>query len=302
MRQRKIDGLSVVVFILALIVIGSSTATVLLCIHRFVGITEKVFLWYLVGITGPVSFIVTVYVTVCIHKQKNSKLLFWLDKNSPKLTIVWVMMIYTTVSLENTVSWTVEQVYNALSLQWTIFGLSMAIFLVWDGIVGDFLKSKQPRKPDQDDKMEKYKFLLKKQSFSEDVETTFSNIILLTVNLFLLLFSTSLVYIQNIPGKVYVQNIVLCSFNFSTGTIAMLFLEVLRPIKENRNKLLRENSVTKEEIDRAKGEAIIQTLIKEEVRIIMDSDKYTKEEKEEQIAIFLEALKEAARKKDDSKK
>ena len=82
----------------------------------------------------------------------------------------------------------------------------------------------------------------------------------------------------------------------------MLFLEVLRPIKENRNKLLRENSVTKEEIDRAKGEAIIQTLIKEEVRIIMDSNKYTKEEKEEQIAIFLEALKEAARKKDDSKK
>lgn len=82
----------------------------------------------------------------------------------------------------------------------------------------------------------------------------------------------------------------------------MLFLEVLRPIKENRNKLLRENSVTKEEIDRAKGEAIIQNLIKEEVRIIMDSDKYTKEEKEEQIAIFLEALKEAARKKDDSKK
>ena len=34
----------------------------------------------------------------------------------------------------------------------------------------------------------------------------------------------------------------------------------------------------------------------------MDSNKYTKEEKEEQIAIFLEALKEAARKKDDSKK
>ena len=65
---------------------------------------------------------------------------------------------------------------------------------------------------------------------------------------------------------------------------------------------MRENSVTKEEIDRAKGEAIIQNLIKEEVRIIMDSDKYTKEEKEEQIAIFLEALKEAARKKDESKK
>lgn len=129
MRQRKIDGLSVVVFILALLVIGSSTATVLLCIHRFVGITEKVFLWYLVGITGPASVIVTAYVTVCIHKQKNSKLLFWLGKNYPKLTIVWVMMIYTTVSLENTVSWTVEQVYNALSLQWTIFGLSMAIFL-----------------------------------------------------------------------------------------------------------------------------------------------------------------------------
>ena len=98
------------------------------------------------------------------------------------------------------------------------------------------------------------------------------------------------------------QNIVLCSFNFSIGTIAMLFLEVLRPIKENRNKLLRENTVTKKEIDRAKGEAIIQTFIKETVRIIMDSDKYTKEEKEEQIAIFLEALKEAARKKDDSKK
>ena len=196
MRQRKIDGLSVVVFILALLVIGSSTATVLLCIHRFVGITEKVFLWYLVGITGPGSVIVTAYVTVCIHKQKNSKLLFWLGKNYPKLTIVWVMMIYTADSLKNTVSWTVEQVYNALSLQWTIFGLSMAIFLVWDGIVGDFLKSKQPRKPDQDDKMEKYKFLLKKQSFSEDVETTFSNIILLTVNLFLLFFSTGSVFLR----------------------------------------------------------------------------------------------------------
>ena len=65
---------------------------------------------------------------------------------------------------------------------------------------------------------------------------------------------------------------------------------------------MRENTVTKKEIDRAKGEAIIQTFIKETVRIIMDSDKYTKEEKEEQIAIFLEALKEAARKKDDSKK
>lgn len=181
--------------------------------------------------------------------------------------------------------------YSVLTLQWTIFGLSVTIFLVWEALIGKFLKDNQPNITGEDDGLQEYRLLLKKQAFTEEVETTFSSVTLLTINLFSLLFATSLVYVQNHPEMIFAQNMVLFSFNISLGTIAILFIDILKPLKRDKAALLKENIVTKEDIDHALTYGILRAVVDGTIEAIIGSNEYSEDEKRRKVEACMEALK-----------
>ena len=132
---------------------------------------------------------------------------------------------------------------------------------------------------------------MEKHDFSQEVEVTYSAIILLTINLLLLLISTSLIYISAKPNSILTQNILRCSFFLTTNSIVGLFLDILKPLKKEKTEMLKNNTVTKSEINTAQVALLAQNAWeKMEEKLGLDTETYTLEEKEILFNKFLEIL------------
>ena len=88
--------------------------------------------------------------------------------------------------------------------------------------------------------------------------------------------------------------IVMCTFYFSANTLTMLFFDILKPLRMDKETLLRENQVTDREIEIAEGKAIIHRIMEIDVQRIKDSKELSEEEKKEQIGECFRKWKEIA--------
>ena len=299
MKKLKSFRTYIIVFLFVFSLTYLLLYTGLECISRFITIPQT----YIVCCASVFSVLASIVVLICLnktaHKVKSSKLSFWLDMNYPKLLTVYIFLVIIFTSIRNVPIWTKEEIENILSIQWTIFGLSLTIFLVWNVIIVEFLRKTQPKDYNASDSIQQYQYLQQRILFSQNIEVTFSSVILLVANLFLLILSTVLVYITCVPTHIETQNMVICSFYFTTNSIVALFIDILRPLNKDKKDLLNENVVTKEELDQAETAIIFQTFIDGIKNDIMNSDKYTDEEKKELYVSFLNALRDGFSKKDE---
>lgn len=292
MKKAKIVGSFVLFFFTFFIFAFLFLGAILICINNFVELTDRIWLRRAAEVSAAVALIGTV-LTIVHSKTRigETSFSFWFHKNTAKIIIGYILFLIALISIRNESAWTTEAVYDILSLQWMIFGLSLTIFLVWNVIIVEFLKRKQPKKSDSDDLLQKYKIVLEKHDFSQEVEVTYSAIILLTINLLLLLISTSLIYISAKPNSILTQNILRCSFFLTTNSIVGLFLDILKPLKKEKTEMLKNNTVTKSEINTAQVALLAQNAWeKMEEKLGLDTETYTLEEKEILFNKFLEIL------------
>ncbi len=295
MKKAKIVGSFVLFFFTFFIFAFLFLGAILICINNFVELTDRIWLRRAAEVSAAVALIGTV-LTIVHSKTRigETSFSFWFHKNTAKIIIGYILFLIALTSIRNESIWTTEEVYDILSLQWMIFGLSLTIFLVWNVIIVEFLKGRQPKEHDSDDLLKKYKTVLQKLDFSQEVEITYLTIILLTINLLLLLLSTSLIYIVAKPNSVLTQNILRCSFFLTTNSIIGLFLDIWKPLKKEKTEMLKNNNVTKSEINNALIDLLFQDVMermKEEFGL--DIEKYTQEEKEELYSRFLKVLQSA---------
>ena len=288
MKKHKSIGLYFAVFAVSFLLAFLFAGSCLICINKFFKVKMILFL---LGSTG-FGLLCAAIGIICLAKSlrdlKNSKLSIWFGNNYPKLLLGYFILIFTMVSINNVAIWTKDEISDVISIQWTIFGLSLTIFLVWNVIIVEFLGKLQPKseRDDDSDYIQQYHLLIQKRSFSQDVETMFLSIILLTINLFLLLSCTGLIYISAKPESVFTQNATMCSFYFTTNTIATLFIDILKPLKKDKADLLKDNKVTKEDLDGAKAGVIAQAIVDGITRAVMNSEKYTTEEEKKESTFF----------------
>lgn len=302
MKRGKTFGLFVsafsVIFFFVVVFVGS----VLICINKFIDLPGVVWLWRGLIISGIVAFIGAVLIVRSTKRFKETKLSFWLGKNYPKLLLGYILAVLMISSINNQPIWTADMVYEVLSLQWTIFGLSLTIFLVWNVIMVEFLKAKRPNVSDSSSLFQKYTLALEKKTYTQEIDTTFNSVVLLTINLFLLLLSSTMIYLSMKPESIITQNILLCSFFFTTNSIICLFIDILSPLKKDKEEMLKNNSVTKSDIDKAYAAHFTQAIIDGITQGVMalDSDKYTEEDKKKLIVEYLTAFKDFAKNRENS--
>ena len=169
-------------------------------------------------------------------------------------------------------------------------------------VVIEYLKRKQPIATNILDSLHQYEFLMRKESFLQEIEETFSPIILLSINLIMLVLSTTLTYILKIPDEVFVQNIVLCSFYFTINTIFSLFFGMLKLLKDEKRNLLDENTVTKEDLDYARAKVFVDAFIEQAKKTIEENipEDCSEEEKNKLVMARFKAFIEDTNKKDNS--
>jgi len=292
MKKNKERGLFISTFAISFGIVFVFLGASLICIKNYVKIDVVGWFWGCVGISLAISAAVPALTLRSAKQIGETRFSFWLGKNYPKLLMGYFLLVFALASTKKEPIWTTEMVYDILSLQWTIFGLSLTIFLVWDVIIIDFLKKRQPQESDSTDLLQKYKSIMDRMSFSQEIETTFLTVILLTVNLFLLILSSSQIYIIGEPNTIYTQNILHFSFFCTTNSIVILFFDILKPLKEEKGKMLNNNNVTKEDIDNARASVLAQAIIDGITEAVMnlDSSIYTEEEKKKILVGYMEAI------------
>lgn len=303
MKKPKTFGLFVIaffVFFFFVVILGGS---ILVCINNFIDLPGMLWFCWVLIISIVISIVGAALIVHGTKRIRETKFSFWLGKNYPKLLIGYIFVVLTLASIKSQPIWTADMVSEVLSLQWTIFGLSLTIFLVWNVIMVEFLKNKQPKQSDSSSLLKKYTLALEKKAYSQEIETTFTTAILLTINLFLLLLSTSVIYINMKPESIITQNILLCSFFLTTNSIICLFMDILTPLKKDKAEMLKDNNVTKEDIDKAQAALFAQAIIDGIKKGVMslDSEKYTEEEKKALFIEYLETFRDYVKKKENSK-
>lgn len=110
-----------------------------------------------------------------------------------------------------------------------------------------------------------------------------------------------MIYIGMKPESIITQNILLCSFFFTTNSILCLFMDILLPLKKDKEEMLKNNSVTQSDMDKAYAALVTQAIIDGITQGVMalDSDKYTEEDKKKLIVEYLTAFKEMAQNKEN---
>ena len=292
---------SVLTLVVSFVLIFTIGFSLYHCLQNFIQTDSTIALLIILVASLFLSVINSILVAVRTHRTKSGKIGFWASKNYPKLVLAYVILILCLMSVSNSVDWTADTVNEVITIEWTIFGLSLTIFLVWNVLIVDYLKKKQPVVSDGLGFIQRYELLLKKQSFSQEVDNTFSTVVLMTINLVLLLFSTSLAYLSHLSETVFTQVLIRCTFFFTTNTIFSLFIDLLRPLKKDRDALKKNNVVTKEELDTAEAGAMVYTILEAGVKAISEISGLDDAQKRELSTMYIEGMRDALLEKAKSK-
>ena len=295
MKKSNSIFLYIIVFIFGYLISFVFIFSLLRCVDKFVKIDSLLFFFVVIGCSLLFSITNTILFAVDLNKQETTKISFWMNNNSSKMIITYVIVLLFLNSITEKNIWKADEINDVLNIEWTMLGLSITIFLVWE-IVLNYLKTSQTTIDNDADFEKQYRFLQDKQSFSQKIDYYSLTILLLVINLILLLFSTALVYVSHIPENLLTQNLIICTFFFSTNTLLCLFLDVLKPFVKEGKQLKEKNKVTKDELDSAQASAIAQTVVDTIVNMVKESKEISEEHKSEFTIALLESLKESIKK------
>lgn len=233
-----------------------------------------------------VSVLIVIYTIADARSNRTNKLILFIKNNFAKLLLGYVLISITIASIRDTALWSIEEIEQVLSVEWMIFGLSITIFLVWDVLIVKYLKGKQSNKQENESFKDHYATLLNKQLIYNETQSTFNVVIVLTINLFILIIATLSVYVVKKPESLFTQNMTIGAFYFSTNSLIGLFLDILKPLREEKRKILEENKVSATDVNVAHFLANVQTIIETYSALINSNPSLSDQEKADMIRDF----------------
>ncbi len=201
-----------------------------------------------IALSFAFSIFILLYVIIRFNSQKRTKFSNWLLMNYPKLILYYIISLICFAAIKSEIVWSFEELKEVLSLEWSIFGISIAIFLVWNIVILEYIKKKKPIIPSGKSPIKKMKYIKEKGEFYQDASILFNSVALLVVNLFVILMATSSVYLVGHGINLLNQNIVIISLFFCTNTLLSLFIGILRPLKEEKKEILKSSKISNEEV------------------------------------------------------
>lgn len=203
--------------------------------------------------TVVISALITVLLLVYyIHQgrtEKKTKFDNWVLMNFSKMILCYIILIICLASIRKDVFMSFEELRSLISLEWTMFGISAAVFLVWNVIIVEYLEKKKPIEISNRAPIEKAKYIEEKGTFFQIASSSFNTISLLFISLVMLIFATFLTYIVWREINLFNQTIGIIAFFFATNTLLDLMSGVLRPLKEKKHKILESTKISNFEVE-----------------------------------------------------
>lgn len=182
---------------------------------------------------------------------------------------------------------TFDDMKEMISLGWTIFGISITIFLIWNVVAMEYLGKKKPQKTTPIIPIDISLYIERKGDFYSSATMLLGNVNLLLVNLMVLAAGTVLVYIALREATIFSQSVTYFVVFLCINSLVGLFVDILKPFNEQKRQMLKETKVTNEEID-LQNKINIQT--EQTLKIITEINKLENVDIEERNKIIAEIL------------
>lgn len=243
-------------------------------------LTDKMGIYIAFAISIFLSIFILILIAIAIYNKKRTKIINWFSQNYARMFLFYIVACITLVSLKTEIIFKYDGLKEFISIQWSIIGLAITIFLVWNVLIIKHLKQHKPKKSDTCFPIETFQYISEKKEFYMDATQRFNSISLLIINLILLIITTLTTYVSFTKVNLFNQNLAIASFYFSTNTLIAFFFDILLPLREDKKDILKDMKVTVSEIR-------LQNRISEEVDNIItafekiDNDKSINSEEKE---------------------
>ena len=178
---------------------------------------------------------------------RNKNFVTWFLLNYAKIILFYLVICITLISLRTEKIYDYASLKEFISIQCSMLGLSIAIFLIWNGIVFKYLEEHRPKKSENPFPIEQYEYINEKIDFYKMATERFNSIIMLIINLLLLATATTTVYIVYNKVTLFNQNLSIASYYFCSNTIISLFFDILLPLIDKKRKILKNMKVSNSE-------------------------------------------------------
>lgn len=174
-------------------------------------------------------------------------------------------------------------------MEWNIFGIAIAIFLFWYIFIEKYIRDSKPIKRNTNGPIEILLYINEKSNFQQSVDLLFMSVIIIIINMFMLIASTAMVFITT-PNNInlFIQNIVIITFYLCTNSISSLFLDMIKPLFAEKNKILDENKMAKIDLENKNNTIKDVMQITELIETIEQANKIDDKQKIELINILVE--------------
>lgn len=217
--------------------------------HEFQLVSENTVL-YSSSVVSGIFAIICLGATIAIIKtDKKTKLERWFSINASKLCLSYIFLILFFPSIESEIFLSNENIKELLSIKWTILGISVAVFLIWNVVAIDFLENKKPQPPQNKIPTKILIYLRKKENFYFDATLLLNDVYFLLLNLVFLCIETSFTYITSRESSIFSQSLAIFVLYLCTNTLVLLILDILKPFNEKKKSMLQETKTTDSDVD-----------------------------------------------------
>ena len=248
-EKLKLFGLQALGFVLNFLLAFMLLFAAASVFYKFELISVEICLWLpaAVSIAWAVAWLVHHIITV--KSNKITRINYFFIKHTAGFYITYVVVVILLFSIKSEIVWDYEKAKAVLAIAWTMFGLVITIFIVWNVLIIEYLSKRKPHFDKAMTKLNRIEYILKKGSYQEKSAMFFSSPVILSITLLILLFATQNTYIQSNEVTLFNQSLIIAAFYFCGSSLSMLFWDILVPYRDEKNKLTKDAYMTKEDVD-----------------------------------------------------
>lgn len=257
-------------FLNILKVFGIFLLCYLICLIIIIQLSDIIFglsnidsYWLLFIFLLPTIISAVITFLLCRNKKKYS---FLASTKWIKFSFSLILIFAFIGSLKSKIEIDIVQAKELLGFEWTLFSLTIALFLAWYLIVEKYLKN-EPKEEETGHK--RIENIIKKQSFYIDSVSYFLNGILLFINFLCISFVTGQLWISQ-RISLFMQTFLYFNLYLTINTMQMIFYDIIIPIMV-RLFYSREYKMTNEKV----AEEVIVGLLEE--KLSQENNKIGKE-------------------------
>lgn len=248
-------------------------------LHLFLFIRNRISYWVVLVCACVSTIIVVGLVITRTGFSKKMRALTWLSTNAHTIVLLYIVPLLFLCVLKSDIHLSMDEMKENITISWTMFGIIIAIYSVWRILVPKILRKGEP-KFNSGGSTHPQELMYKRNEFCEKVSSFYVSLYLIGVTLVVLLIATMSVYMSTKGITLFNMNASRCCFFFCIFTIALLFVDILKSEKADRESLLSKVRVSKEEIKRETERELNRAVAKKCIKVMDDLDGLSEEEKQ----------------------